>query len=83
MNYTKIEQAKAQALYLTATRQLDHVIYASNGGYEVTLKKFWTGPIVELVEYKPNENTEDKPESKKTTKGRLNPASTEDKPETV
>lgn len=80
MNYSK---TKAKALFLTATRQLDHVIFEINGGYDVVMAKYWTGPIYETVKYEAEKENkiEDKP--KKATSKRTYPSETNDQSETV
>jgi acetoin utilization deacetylase AcuC-like enzyme len=73
MKYT---EAKAKALLLTATRQLTHVIYKTDGGYEVAMEKNWTGEIFETVKYEAEK--ENKPEPKKATAKRNYPTQSED-----
>ena len=74
MKYT---EAKAKALFLTATRQIDHVIFLTNGQYHVYMKKEWTGEIVETVRYE--KLIEDfKPEPKKVAAKRNHSVKDED-----
>jgi hypothetical protein len=80
MKYT---EAKAKALLLTATRQIDHVIFESNGCNHVAMAKHWSGNIIETVKYEAEKTEEIKPEPKKTVKSRSNINKVEDKPEEI
>ena len=59
-----LQEARATALYLTATRRLDHLIIFDGVNYSVCLKNEYTGTAFEVVKYnykKPhetNKNTE-------------------------
>ena len=48
MNYQK---AKAEGLFLTAEKKVDHVIIETNGVYNVIPAKNWNGEIIETITY--------------------------------
>lgn len=48
MNYQK---AKAEGLFLTAEKKVDHIIIETNGIYDVIPAKNWDGEIIETIKY--------------------------------